>query len=126
MIFVGECEADQPSNLLYTFTGKIRLGRRNFPLTADQLLLKGTNLKNTKWILGFAVYTGVDTRLMQNSQEGRVKMSNMEGFMNVFAIQILIAQLILCVVVAVLGGYWYETDRESLEVFYDYLSFQRR
>jgi hypothetical protein len=30
----------------------------------------GTNLKNTEWALTFCVYTGKDTRLMLNSQEG--------------------------------------------------------
>lgn len=124
MIFTAACEADKPSNQLYSFNGKLRFGSQNFPLTADQLLLRGTNLKNTKWVLGCAVYTGVDTRLMQNSQESHVKMSNMEGFMNIFAIQILIAQSILCVVVTILGAYWYETDRESQEEFHYYLSFQ--
>ena len=91
MVFSAACEAEKPSKELYSFDGKLRFGNKNYPITADQLLLKGTNLKNTEWVLGFAVYTGEDTRLMQNSQKGHVKMSNVEKQMNDFVIQILIA-----------------------------------
>jgi len=37
-----------------------------FSLTEHQILLKGAKLLNTKWVVGFVVYTGKDTKLMQN------------------------------------------------------------
>ena len=39
----------------------------NIALTANQLLLKGANLKNTEWVVGFVIFTGDDTKLMMNS-----------------------------------------------------------
>lgn len=35
------------------------------PLGADQILLRGAQLRNTQWVIGIVVYTGHDTKLMQ-------------------------------------------------------------
>lgn len=35
------------------------------PLSPDQILLRGAQLRNTQWIHGVVVYTGHDTKLMQ-------------------------------------------------------------
>lgn len=35
------------------------------PLGADQILLRGAQLRNTQWVHGIVVYTGHDTKLMQ-------------------------------------------------------------
>ena len=71
------------------------------------MLLKGTVLKNTKWAMGCVVYTGKETRIMMNSQLGRFKQSSVEKLMNLFTIQIFIAQLILTLSIAILGGFWH-------------------
>lgn len=34
-------------------------------LGPDQILLRGTQLRNTQWVFGVVVYTGHDTKLMQ-------------------------------------------------------------
>ncbi|OWK07018.1 ATP8A1 [Cervus elaphus hippelaphus] len=36
------------------------------PLGADQILLRGAQLRNTQWVHGIVVYTGHDTKLMQD------------------------------------------------------------
>lgn len=73
IVFLGECVSENPTAELYSYTGKITICGDNFALNHNQLLLKGANLKNTDWILGFCVYTGNDTRLMMNSQSSRFK-----------------------------------------------------
>jgi len=40
-----------------------------------QLLYRGAKLKNTKWILGLAIYTGKNTKIMLNSESSSEKMS---------------------------------------------------
>jgi magnesium-transporting ATPase (P-type) len=81
--------------------------------------LKGATLKNTEWILGFVVFTGEDTKLMQNSQKSRFKQSKMEIKMNRLIIYIVIVQACLCIIIAVVGSIWYkENDAEN-----DYLPF---
>ena len=68
LIFIGECVSEQPNSELYVYTGKITICEENFALNANQLLLKGASLKNTDWVVAFVVFTGSDTKLMQNSQ----------------------------------------------------------
>lgn len=108
MILSGQIDAEPPNGNLYSFNGNLYIGKKKyFPLSHEQLLLKGTVLKNTKWVIGSVVYTGKDTRIMMNSQSGAHKVSNVERMMNLFTIQIFIAQLILTLSIAILGGFWH-------------------
>jgi phospholipid-transporting ATPase len=67
---------DLPNKELYEFKGSLFLkqtsvdntlsGDLNFVLSESQLLLKGSKLMNTEWVVGIVVYSGNDTKLMQN------------------------------------------------------------
>jgi len=67
LIFVGECVSENPTAELYQYTGKLTICEENFALSANQLLLKGSSLRNTPWVVGFVIFTGSDTKLMMNS-----------------------------------------------------------
>jgi len=56
--------------------------RDPIPLDADQFLLRGSSLRNTGFILGIAIYTGHDTKVMKNSARSRPKQSKIEKAMN--------------------------------------------
>lgn len=71
--FKGRCECDEPNAELYDFSGNLKVDKKSYALTANQLLLKGSILKNTQWIIGFVVYSGNETKLMMNAKEGRNK-----------------------------------------------------
>lgn len=62
----GEIHCDAPNADLYEFMGQLRFDDRVISLTENQLLLKGSKLMNTKWAMGAVVYTGLDTKLLQN------------------------------------------------------------
>ncbi|MGH0152378.1 UNVERIFIED_CONTAM: hypothetical protein FKN15_029515 [Acipenser sinensis] len=84
----GRMECESPNRHLYDFVGNIRIdGHSSVPLGPDQILLRGAQLRNTQWIHGIVVYTGHDTKLMQNSTRPPLKLSNVERITN---IQILI------------------------------------
>ncbi|KAJ8382526.1 hypothetical protein SKAU_G00033040 [Synaphobranchus kaupii] len=72
---VGRMDCENPNRHLYDFVGNIRLGRSTVPLGPDQILLRGAQLRNTQWIHGIVVYTGHDTKLMQNSTRPPLKLS---------------------------------------------------
>ena len=90
-----ECEA--PNNQLYKFEGKwIAGGReqsrtasraevssREVGLSADNVLLRGSTLRNAKWALGVVIFTGGDTKLMRNATRAPRKTSRLERHMNV-------------------------------------------
>ena len=110
IIFVGECVSENPTAELYQYTGKITICEDNFALTANQLLIKGANLKNTDWVVGYAIFTGDDTKLMMNSQKVRFKQSKMESKMNRLVLYIVVVQVILSAILAIIGSFWYRSE----------------
>ena len=65
-----------------------------FSLSENQLLLKGSILRNTEWIVGIVVYSGTDTKLMQNQAESRFKQSSMEKETNKTVVRFLLVLII--------------------------------
>lgn len=99
---VGRLVTEPPNIDLYSFTGKMIIGNEQFALKINQLLLKGSNLKNTEWILGVVVYTGKDSKLMMNSQKSRTKRSRVEKELNIVIFFILIVQTLICLTLALI------------------------
>ncbi|XP_076877508.1 phospholipid-transporting ATPase IA isoform X6 [Brachyhypopomus gauderio] len=99
----GRMECESPNRHLYEFVGNIRLdGHSTVPLGPDQILLRGAQLRNTQWVHGIVVYTGHDTKLMQNSTRPPLKLSNVERITN-FQILVLFGCLLAISLVCSVG-----------------------
>ena len=59
-------------------SGAPKFARSDCVLNDKQQLLRGSCLRNTKWILGLVVYTGEESKVAMNSKETPEKMSNLE------------------------------------------------
>jgi len=59
------------------------------------MMLRGCKLKNTGWVAGIVVYTGVDTAIMMNGSQPFTKTSNIERTLNKYILSILVFE-ILC------------------------------
>ncbi|XP_038647232.1 phospholipid-transporting ATPase IA isoform X2 [Scyliorhinus canicula] len=119
----GKLECESPNRHLYDFVGNIRFdGKRTFPLGQDQILLRGAQLRNTQWVHGIVVYTGHDTKLMQNTTRAPLKLSNVEQITNL-QILLLFGLLLFISLVCAIGstiwtsrhakGDWYLNDSGS-------------
>ncbi|XP_045834472.1 phospholipid-transporting ATPase IB-like [Meles meles] len=107
----GKIECEGPNRHFNTFVGTLYLnGKSPVPIGPDQVLLRGTQLKNTQWILGIVVYTGFETKFMQNSIKLPLKRSNVEKVTNVqilvLFLLVLVMSLVSCVG-AILWNEWY-------------------
>lgn len=110
----GQIQCEAPNKDLHSFTGQIILNQNiYFTLSEKQLLLKGANLKNTDWVIGVVAYTGNETKIMLNSQEGRQKMSHLESGINKLVINIVITQLVISGVMAGMGQWWQVADDDD-------------
>uniref|UniRef100_A0A8D0IHP3 Phospholipid-transporting ATPase n=1 Tax=Sus scrofa TaxID=9823 RepID=A0A8D0IHP3_PIG len=98
---------------LMRLSGKIELDGHRY---VKSILLRGAQLRNTQWVHGIVVYTGHDTKLMQNSTSPPLKLSNVERITNVqilILFCILIAMSLVCSVGAAIwnrrhsGKDWY-------------------
>uniref|UniRef100_A0A8C2ZZI3 Phospholipid-transporting ATPase n=1 Tax=Cyclopterus lumpus TaxID=8103 RepID=A0A8C2ZZI3_CYCLU len=118
----GRMECESPNRHLYEFVGNIRLdGHSTMPLGPDQILLRGAQLRNTQWIHGVVVYTGHDTKLMQNSTRPPLKLSNVERITN-FQILVLFGCLLAISLVCSIGQtiwkYQYGNDAWYMDLNY--------
>jgi magnesium-transporting ATPase (P-type) len=64
-------------------------------------MMNGTVLKNTSWIVAVCVFTGNDTRMMMNSQQGANKRSNLDKTMNTFILYIVAFQIFCSTICAI-------------------------
>lgn len=119
-----ECET--PNNQLYKFEGKW-VGLKAPPasshqsvgldddvgLSVDNILLRGSTLRNTEWVIGVVVFTGADTKLMRNMIRAPHKVSQLERHMNLLVISIGIFQTFCCVLLAALQEKWFQSENTS-------------
>jgi phospholipid-transporting ATPase len=85
---------------------KIQEVNEKLSLGADNLMLRGSSLKNTEYVYGIAVFTGHDTKIMKNSAAAKYKFSSLEKLMNKTLIVVFFLQIILALVAAVFGTHW--------------------
>ena len=95
---------DLPNNDLTRLNGFIDNPEQNISLNLDNFLLRGSELRNTDYIVGLVVYSGHDTKAMQNNKGSRTKMSKIERMMNTTVLMIFIILLVVCFISAV--GQW--------------------
>lgn len=72
----------QPMANLYNFHGKLEINNGSETtsghLTIENIMLRGSRLKDTEFVVGCAVYTGRDTKLSLNSKIVSNKFSTAE------------------------------------------------
>uniref|UniRef100_A0A671KQS9 Phospholipid-transporting ATPase n=1 Tax=Sinocyclocheilus anshuiensis TaxID=1608454 RepID=A0A671KQS9_9TELE len=118
----GQMECESPNRHLYEFVGNIRLdGHSTVPLGPDQILLRGAQLRNTQWVHGIVVYTGHDTKLMQNSTSPPLKLSNVERITNFQILALfgcLLAISLVCSIGQTIWKYQYGNDAWYMDLNY--------
>jgi len=119
--FMIDSEAPQPN--LYKYNGAIKWTQRFDgpksplhdmvePVSIDNMLLRGCNLRNTEWVLGVVVFTGHDTKIMINSGITPSKRARIARELNFNVICNFCILLAMCLIAAVVNGTsWARTDR---------------
>ena len=81
-----------------------------YPISADQILLRGSSLRNTEWVIGVAVYTGHETKIMKNSPSARSKRSMIENRTNRYILYTVLFQVIVCLIGAIYSTIWEQKE----------------
>lgn len=92
--FRAMVKCEDPNENLYSFIGTLQYEGKEYPLSLQQILLRDSKLKNTEYIYGVVIFTGHDTKVMQNSTDPPSKRSKIERKMDKI-IYILFSTLIL-------------------------------
>ncbi|XP_065880179.1 putative phospholipid-transporting ATPase 9 [Euphorbia lathyris] len=80
--FKGMVRCEDPNANLYAFVGTLEFEENQYPLSPQQLLLRDSKLRNTDYIYGAVIFTGSDTKVMQNSRAPPSKRSRIEKKMD--------------------------------------------
>ncbi|XP_069474759.1 phospholipid-transporting ATPase IF isoform X4 [Ambystoma mexicanum] len=122
-------ECHQPEADLYRFVGRITINQHSEevvkPLGAENLLLRGARLKNTKEIFGVAVYTGMEAKMALNYKSKSQKRSAVEKSMNTFLIIYLMILLFEAILSTILKYTW-QAEEKWDEPFYNKKTEQER
>ncbi|KAK0615781.1 hypothetical protein B0T17DRAFT_497326 [Bombardia bombarda] len=119
--FVIASEPPQPN--LYKYSGAIKWKQAppsdphgepkdmSEPISIDNVLLRGCNLRNTEWALGVVVFTGHDTKIMMNAGITPSKRARIARELNFNVICNFGILLIMCLIAAIANGIaWSKTD----------------
>ncbi|XP_022738677.1 putative phospholipid-transporting ATPase 9 isoform X2 [Durio zibethinus] len=110
--FKAVIRCEDPNANLYSFIGNLELGEEQSPLSPQQLLLRDTKLRNTDYIFGAVIFTGHDTKSIQNSTEPPSKRSKIEKRMD----KIVYFLFAVLVVLSIIGSIFFGiATREDLE-----------
>ncbi|KAF9918043.1 hypothetical protein BX616_010514, partial [Lobosporangium transversale] len=109
--FTGCAHTEQPNQDLYNFEGYLELGHGKniprYPLSINQILLRGTILRNTPFVYGLVVFSGEETKIRQNGSKNiRTKAPSMQRLINKVIIVIFSIVVFLSALCTVLSAIW--------------------
>ena len=123
--YVAALTTEPPNASVNTFSGKLTLppfgtdtksGGHDIPLGPENLLLRGAVIRNTEWALGVAVFTGNDTKLVQNAFDTPSKFSQLDRLMNKTVVAILV---LMALIFSYLAGMSVRSNSEKFDdLFY--------
>ena len=102
----GIINCEGPNEFLYKFEGSVEIHNEVHAINADQILLRGSSLRNTEWVIGIAVYTGHETKIMKNSPSARSKRSMIENRTNTYILYTVLFQVVVCLIGAIYSTIW--------------------
>ncbi|KAL6426436.1 hypothetical protein ACFW04_009128 [Cataglyphis niger] len=116
MNFRANVQCEPPNRHLYEFHGVLReTNKQSVALGPDQLLLRGAMLRNTRWVFGVVIYTGHDTKLMQNNNAtAPLKRSTLDRLINTQILMLFFILLLLCILSAIFNILWTNVNRDGL------------
>uniref|UniRef100_A0A672J4P0 Phospholipid-transporting ATPase n=1 Tax=Salarias fasciatus TaxID=181472 RepID=A0A672J4P0_SALFA len=116
--FDGEVVCEPPNNKLDRFCGTLYWRDKKYPLTNQNMLLRGCVLRNTEACYGLVIFAGPDTKLMQNSGRTKFKRTSIDRLMNTLVLWIFGFLVCMGVILAVGNAVW---EREVGSRFQSYL-----
>ncbi|XP_051146039.1 putative phospholipid-transporting ATPase 9 [Andrographis paniculata] len=128
--FRATVKCEDPNANLYSFVGTMEFRGEQFPLSPQQLLLRDSKLRNTEHVYGAVIFTGHDTKVIQNSTDPPSKRSNVEKKMDKIIYFLFAVLFAMALVGSIYFGVvtrkdLYDGDRrwylkpESAEIFFD-------
>jgi phospholipid-translocating ATPase len=125
--FVIESEGPHPNLYQYSAVARWQQADKNKPdsprremaepITINNLLLRGSSLKNTEWVLGVIVFTGQETKIMMNAGFTPSKRARLARELNWNVIYNFIILFFMCLVAGIVQGVTWAQGNNTLDYF---------
>lgn len=109
----GVLKCDMPNEYLDSWEGNVFSDNLKINVNSiiKNLLLKGSILKNTEYVIGLIVYCGFNTKIMKNAKNPRIKMSYVMKTMNFILKTVFLFQITCCALFSI--AYLIFTDKKE-------------
>lgn len=96
-----------PSDDLYAFSAAMQVGGgQPTSLSVENLLLRGSILRNTPFVYGLVLYNGQDTKLARNMRNPPSKLGGIERMMNRVVVGLFSILAVVTAIFAFIAGHW--------------------
>lgn len=99
---------DHPNKNIYKVDGYIISDtnqKNKIFFNINNILLRGGTLKNADFVYCVVIYTGPDSKIMQNINKQNYKQSHIEKLVNSIVIFVILLTFLICIVGAIAGSY---------------------
>lgn len=118
-------DSEPPQANLYKYNGAINWEQdvngsprqMSEPITIDNVLLRGCNLRNTEWVLGVVLFTGHDTKIMMNAGITPSKRARIARGLNFNVICNFVILFLMCLISGICNGIAWGKEDASLSFF---------
>jgi phospholipid-translocating ATPase len=112
----AEFVIEDPNRDLYSFEGRVTVHGKQAPLTLNEIIFRGSVLRNTPDAIGMVIYSGEECRIRMNANKNpRIKAPALQGLVNRIVILVVFFVLALSIFNAVAYLIW---RRNEDEMFY--------
>lgn len=98
-------KVDIPNKNIYQIDGYIEDIKGQIYFNINNILLRGGRLKNVDFIYGIILYSGKDTKLMQNINNSSYKKSSIERSVNIIVVLVIVITFIICIAGGLIGHF---------------------
>lgn len=125
--FEAKIRCEDPNSSLYTFVGNFEYNEETLPLGPQQILLRDSKLRNTPFIYGVVIFSGHETKVMQNATDPPSKRSRIERKMDKIIYLLFFVLLLISVVGSIafavrtkfdMPNWWYLRP-DNTDMYYD-------
>lgn len=120
---MAECDAlfvvEDPNIDLYNFDGRVTVDGETLPLTSNEVVYRGSILRNTNAAIGIVVNTGEECKIRMNANKNpRTKAPSMQKVVNKVVIIVVIFVLALAIICSIAYQIWSKkVERRSWYLF---------
>jgi phospholipid-translocating ATPase len=115
---IAACRAlvvvEDPNIDLYNFNGRVTVDGKTLPLTTNEIVLRGSTLRNTSTAIGMVINTGEECKIRMNANKSpRIKSPAMQVISNKIVVLLVIFVIILALFCTIAYQIWTENVEEN-------------